>query len=71
MDFDRVETLLSIAERSMKWPHLKHLHDAAMKELEATKPQEEVKKVEVPSPPEDTQEEPEDTQEPEKEERRV
>lgn len=68
MDFDRVETLLSIAERSMKWPHLKHLHDAAMEELEATKPQEKPKPVPtvLVSDEEETQKEPE-----EKEERRV
>jgi hypothetical protein len=33
LDLDRVERLLNIVTSSIKWPQLKPVHDAAMKEL--------------------------------------
>jgi hypothetical protein len=33
MNWDRIEQLLKIAESSVKWPSLRPIHDAAMKEL--------------------------------------
>lgn len=49
-DWDKISTLLHIAETSMKWPHLRHIHDAAMDELKEikTKPEEKVKPEEEP-----------------------
>ena len=33
MNWDKIEQLLKIAETSVKWPNLRPIHDAAMKEL--------------------------------------
>lgn len=33
MDWDKIEQLLGIAEKALKWPELKHIHDAAMDEV--------------------------------------
>jgi hypothetical protein len=33
MNWDKIEQLLKIAEVSVKWPSLRPIHDAAMKEL--------------------------------------
>jgi hypothetical protein len=38
-DWDKLHKLLGIAEASLKWPKLKHIHEAAMKELEGPLPQ--------------------------------
>lgn len=37
MDFERAAMLLHVVEKSFQHPKLKHIHDAAMKELEAMK----------------------------------
>ena len=35
MNWDKIEQLLGIAESSVKWPNLRPIHDAAMRELHA------------------------------------
>ena len=40
MDWEKIAGLLHIADLSRKWPKLQHIHDAAMKELEAAKVEE-------------------------------
>lgn len=37
-DWTTIAGLLHIVEKSMNYPKLRHLHDAAMAELEATRP---------------------------------
>ena len=34
MNWDRIEQLLNIADKSRQWPNLRRIHDAAIKTLE-------------------------------------
>lgn len=35
MNWDKIEQLLNVADKALKWPHLKTIHDQAIAEVNA------------------------------------